>query len=230
MAAITLDGAPLEVASRVCARARRITLRVGAADGRVTLTRPRGVPESEALAFASARGAWLRARLAALPAAVAVAPGATVPVEGVPVRVVAGARPALAGGEMRVPAERPGPAAERLLRARAAERLVPLCAAHAAVLGCEVARIVLRDTRGRWGSCTAAGRLMFSWRLAMAPPAVLAYVAAHEAAHLAHMDHGPAFWAAVGRLMPDHEAPRRWLRAEGAGLHRYRFGAPSGTS
>ena len=225
MAAIVLDGARVEVASRVSARARRITLRVGAADGRVTLTRPPGVPEAEALAFAAERAGWLRERLAARPEAVPVVPGGAVPVEGRPVQVVAGARATLAGGEMHVPSDRPGPAAERLLRALAAERLEPLCAAHASTLGREVARIALRDTRGRWGSCTAAGRLMFSWRLAMAPPEVLAYVAAHEAAHLAHMDHSPAFWATVARLMPGLEAPRRWLRTEGAGLHRYRFGA-----
>ena len=225
MAAIVLDGARVEVASRVSARARRITLRVGAADGRVTLTRPRGVPEAEALAFAAERGAWLRDRLAARPEAVPVVPGAAIPVEGWPVRVVAAASAALAAGEMRVPADRPGPAAERLLRGLAAERLGPLCAAHAGVLGRGVARIALRDTRGRWGSCTHEGRLMFSWRLAMAPPEVLAYVAAHEAAHLAHMDHSPAFWAAVARLMPGFESPRRWLRDEGADLHRYRFDA-----
>ena len=225
MAAIVLDGARVEVASRVSARARRITLRVGAADGRVSLTRPRGVPEAEALAFAAARAGWLRERLAALPEAVPVAPGATIPVEGRPVRVVAAARAGLREGEMRVPAARPGPVAERLLRGLAAGRLEPLCAAHAAALGRGPERIALRDTRGRWGSCTAAGRLMFSWRLAMAPPDVLAYVAAHEAAHLAHMNHSPAFWAAVARLMPGFEEPRRWLRAEGAGLHRYRFEA-----
>lgn len=84
--------------------------------------------------------------------------------------------------------------------------------------------LVLRDTRGRWGSCSSDGRLMFSWRLAMAPPPVLDYVAAHEVAHLAEMNHSPAFWTVVRRLYPGYEAPRRWLRTEGAGLHLWRFG------
>jgi predicted metal-dependent hydrolase len=65
---------------------------------------------------------------------------------------------------------------------------------------------------------------MFSWRLVMAPPEVLDYVAAHEVAHLARMDHSPAFWAVVARLCPDHARPRAWLKAEGAALHRFRFG------
>ncbi len=64
---------------------------------------------------------------------------------------------------------------------------------------------------------------MFSWRLAMAPPGVLAYVAAHEVAHLAHMDHSPRFWAAVEGLMPGHAPHRAWLRAQGGTLMGWRF-------
>ncbi len=69
---------------------------------------------------------------------------------------------------------------------------------------------------------------MFSWRLILAPSEVLHYVAAHEVAHLAEMNHSPAFWAQVKRIFGPYEAPRRWLRAHGAELHRYRFDA--GTS
>uniref|UniRef100_UPI0035C7A9CE M48 family metallopeptidase n=1 Tax=Citreimonas sp. TaxID=3036715 RepID=UPI0035C7A9CE len=72
-------------------------------------------------------------------------------------------------------------------------------------------------------SCTADGGLMYSWRLILAPPEVLDYVAAHEVAHLAQMNHSPAFWAVVERLYGDWRAPRAWLRDNGAGLHRYRF-------
>ncbi len=64
---------------------------------------------------------------------------------------------------------------------------------------------------------------MFSWRLAMAPDHVLDYVAAHEVAHLRHMDHSAAFWDTVARLYPEHAVARDWLRREGPGLHRYRF-------
>ncbi|MGJ8611969.1 MAG: M48 family metallopeptidase, partial [Octadecabacter sp.] len=77
--------------------------------------------------------------------------------------------------------------------------------------------------RSRWGSCSSVGDLMYSWRLVMAPPAVLNYVAAHEVAHLQHMDHSARFWAAVDRLFPDHQACRDWLRTEGGSLHRVRF-------
>ena len=60
---------------------------------------------------------------------------------------------------------------------------------HAATLGVSYNGISVKDTRSRWGSCTADGKLSFSWRLIMAPSEVLDYVAAHECAHLLEMNH-----------------------------------------
>jgi predicted metal-dependent hydrolase len=78
----------------------------------------------------------------------------------------------------------------------------------------------LRLTRanGRWGSCTAAGDIRLHWRLMLAPEEVARYVAAHEVAHLAQMDHSARYWATVERLMPDYRAPKRWLREHGESL------------
>ena len=59
----------------------------------------------------------------------------------------------------------------------------------------------------------------------MAPPVVLDYVAAHEVAHLAEMNHSPAFWSVVAALMPDYQTHRRWLKTQGHVLHSYRFTA-----
>jgi len=64
---------------------------------------------------------------------------------------------------------------------------------------------------------------MYSWRLIMAPPDVLEYVAAHEVAHLQHMDHSARFWGVVEQLFPNHQACRTWLRTHGNALHRVRF-------
>ena len=94
---------------------------------------------------------------------------------------------------------------------------------YSAALGIPYARLTLRDTRSRWGSCTADGGLMYSWRLILTPPEVLDYVAAHEVAHLRHMDHSRAFWDTVEQLYGPWKAQRRWLRDHGSGLHRYRF-------
>jgi len=66
--------------------------------------------------------------------------------------------------------------------------------------------------------------LMYSWRLIMAPPDVLDYVAAHEVAHLVEMNHSDAFWAVVERICPDYAVHRAWLRKNGDVLHRVNFG------
>ena len=102
-------------------------------------------------------------------------------------------------------------------------RLAAASDRHAATLGRPFTAIALRDTRSRWGSCTADGRLMYSWRLAMAPPEVLDDVAAHEVAHLAHMDHSPRFWSVVETLCPGWPAHRRWLREHGGALQGWQF-------
>ena len=109
------------------------------------------------------------------------------------------------------------------LREVARDRLAGACDDYAARLGRPYSRITMRDTRSRWGSCTSDGALMFSWRLIMTPPEVLDYVAAHEVAHLAHMNHSAHFWDEVTRLYGDYKDPRAWLRQNGQDLHRYKF-------
>ncbi|WP_102107703.1 M48 family metallopeptidase [Oceaniglobus roseus] len=220
---------PIDIVLRRSARARRISLRVSGLDGRVTLTLPRRVAESEALGFARQKEDWIRRQLAGTPGAETVGFGAVLPVEGRMRRVVPGAgRAVRLGAEvLEVPgaAGAVGARVEAFLKALARDRLVAASDGYAARLGLGYGRISLRDTRSRWGSCSAAGDLMYSWRLILAPPEVLAYVAAHEVAHRARMDHSPAFWAVVAGLMPDHARHRAWLRREGASLHRWRFRA-----
>ena len=89
---------------------------------------------------------------------------------------------------------------------------------HAAALGVRARRITLRDQKSRWGSCTSDGNLSFSWRLVLAPPIVLDYVAAHEVAHLSEMNHGPRFWRLVEDVCPRFREAEQWLRTEGKAL------------
>ncbi|MEO0763396.1 MAG: YgjP-like metallopeptidase domain-containing protein, partial [Pseudomonadota bacterium] len=107
----------------------------------------------------------------------------------------------------------------------ARERMAPAIERYAAEAGRRCTALSFRDTRSRWGSCSSAGRISLSWRLAMAPPVVQDYVAAHEVAHLVEMNHSPRYWAVLARLMPDYEIHRRWLRREGRALHAYDFSA-----
>lgn len=221
---------PVEVMLKRSARARRFSLRVSRLDGRVSLTIPLRAREGEAMAFLRGQEGWLRQTLAALPSAAPalVGIGCTIPVEGqlLTVEAVAGRGVRLHGEALQVPGD-PAQAGARLkawLRVLARDRLAGATARHAASLGVRVNSLALRDTRSRWGSCSAAGRLMFSWRLVMAPPAVLDYVAAHEVAHLVEMNHSPAYWSVVERIYPEWRPQRAWLHAKGQDLHRYRFG------
>jgi predicted metal-dependent hydrolase len=94
-------------------------------------------------------------------------------------------------------------------------------ARHARAIGVAPKRIAVRDTTSRWGSCSSTGRLSFSWRLILAPRFVLDYLAAHEVAHMTHMNHSPKFWALVHRVYPDTDRAEAWLKAHGATLHRF---------
>ena len=105
------------------------------------------------------------------------------------------------------------------LKRQARADLTKAVTRYSAVLDVKAASITLRDTTSRWGSCSTTGALNFSWRIVLAPPAVLDYLAAHEVAHLREMNHSDAFWALVADICPDYEAQKAWLRAHGSGLH-----------
>jgi hypothetical protein len=228
MAQHFLPGEPdVQVVLRRSARTRRLSLRVSRLDGRVTLTLPEGVPEKEGLAFLYEKANWVSAQLAGRAETVRIGIGAEVLFEGRPMRVVQGngRQVRLTSTEIMVPGD-PDRAAARVqgfLKERARARLVAASDRYAARLGREYSRLTLRDTRSRWGSCSSRGALMFSWRLIMAPACVLEYVAGHEVAHLAQMNHSPRFWQVVEDIHGPYEAPRRWLRENGETLHRYRF-------
>jgi predicted metal-dependent hydrolase len=219
---------PVEITLRRSARTRRFSLRVSRLDGRVTLSLPLRARETEAMAFARDQEAWIRSALAALPQRAGVGLGSMVPVRGRMLTVAPGA-----GRLVRIDSDSlivPGDAAQAgarvsaFLKVLARDRLTAASDGHAARIGRRFTRITLRDTRSRWGSCSTDGGLMYSWRLIMAPDSVLDYVAAHEVAHLAEMNHSPAFWSVVTELCPGWRTDRAWLHQHGQGLHGLRFG------
>ena len=108
---------------------------------------------------------------------------------------------------------------EAWLRVRARETLDRAIAREAAALGVAPAVVDIRDPRTRWGSASKQGRLMFSWRLVLAPPDALETVVVHELAHLKVFGHGPRFWALVAARRPAHVADRAWLRRHSHELH-----------
>lgn len=223
----TLQGnPPIDVILRKSGRAKRLSLRMSRLDGKVTLTMPTRATHREAVAFLQDREDWLRGHLAGVKDAHVVQVGGTVPYLGrdVPVVLAPGRRAALTDAGLAVPSEETaGIKAQAVLKARARDMLAAVSDDYAAALGRPYQRISIRDTRSRWGSCSSEGTLMYSWRLIMAPPEVLHYVAAHEVAHLQEMNHSAAFWAVVEGLFGDYAPPRQWLREKGDELHRVQF-------
>jgi predicted metal-dependent hydrolase len=120
----------------------------------------------------------------------------------------------------------------RLLKAEARRALTERTEIHAKRLGKAMPSVAIMDARARWGSCrpprtrgfgaaAEVGRIRYSWRLVLAPHAVLDYVAAHECAHLIEANHSPRFWAVVEGLVGQARPHRAWLKAHGARLHAF---------
>lgn len=220
------------------ARARRFTLRVDPRTGGARLTVPRGADLDDATAFLRRHERWLMDQRRNAAGPVPFVAGATVPLRGVDHEIRLTGSPGrrvwidAAADEVRHPVIQVAGATDmvairvaRFLKSEARADLEQRASAHARSLGLGFERIAIRDQRTRWGSCSSSGTLSFSWRLVMAPPFVLDYVAAHEVAHLREMNHGPRFWRLVGQMAPDMDHARSWLTRHGPALHAY--GAPS---
>lgn len=231
-ATMIIDGREVEVELRPNPRARRIILRMNKAGSGVRVTQPPGVGRHDALAFAERHREWISERLAATPGRVAFDIGASIPFRGQPHEIVLqGSRRGTVttgdsadGGRSIIVAGNPAHAPRRVadwLKREARTILSERCMVHAQGMGLKYARLRVRDQTSRWGSCSSSGTLSFSWRLVMTPDHVLDYVAAHEVAHLAEMNHSARFWSIVDTAVPDMTASRDWLKQHGSALHRF---------
>ena len=227
MPAVELCGLVVPYEVRRSTRARRARIVVHQWDG-VEVVLPTRAPAATAERLVRSHGAWLLARLAERPAPPAeLRDGAEIPWRGghLLVRVRPGrGRAQLSEHELSVAVADPRDpdavraAIDRVARVEARRLLTDEVAAAAAALGVRPTALSIRDPRTRWGSCTSAGRLSFSWRLVLAPHDVLRYVAVHEVCHLLEPNHQPPFWALVDRMLPSWRDQRLWLRRHGPGL------------
>lgn len=227
---LDLDGEPVKVKVRVHARARHYRLSLSARNGPVLTVPPKG-RWADAESFLSRHKGWLAEKFARRDTGSGLIDGAMISLRGEAHRIVS---QTASRGIVHIgpPDEADGPPVllvpggtehlERRLtdwfKAQARGDLEARCAIHAQRLGVKIAGLRIRDQSTRWGSCSSARVLNFNWRLILAPPFVLDYVAAHEVAHILEMNHAPAFWRTVARTLPDYERGKAWLKAHGSGL------------
>lgn len=212
--------------------AKRMTLRVSSATGQTTLTLPPRTQWRKAQSFIHSHSGWIEAKLAKLPDNIPFEEGALIPVRGSLYRIYcSGTLRGLTSlsmnetGEpiMSVPGSS-GSLSRRVkdyLKQQASIDLGEAVAHYTKSIGIPAKKITLRDTRSRWGSCSAQGHLNFSWRLILAPAFVLDYLAAHEVAHLKEMNHSKKFWDIVYKICPHTDKAEAWLKRHGSTLHRY---------
>jgi predicted metal-dependent hydrolase len=229
---VDLDGEVFLIRLRRHRQARRYTLRIHSVTREVVLTMPPRGSLKQASAFAQKHGAWIGARLQRLPDAAPFTDGMVLPLRGVDHRIMhrPGARGTVwiescAGGERLLCVAGAEPHIARrvrdYLKREAKSDLETASREAAATLGVAIKRVSIRDQSSRWGSCSTTGVLSYSWRLILAPPFVLDYLAAHEVAHLIEMNHSLAFWRLVERICLHMSRAKTWLDAHGAELHRY---------
>ena len=86
---------------------------------------------------------------------------------------------------------------------------------YAAAMGVSPRKVMIKDNKSSWGTCTSKKTLNFTYRLVMAPIEIVDYVVVHELAHLLHMGHSKEFWKTVGLYISDVKQKRKWLRENG---------------
>ncbi|GLQ04910.1 M48 family metallopeptidase [Sneathiella chinensis] len=223
---IRVAGREVPVTVQRSSRARKMKIKVGAAQG-IVLVLPRSVPLKTGYAFLQEQRDWIAETAAALPTPVVFADGALVPLFGVDhvIRHVPEQRGFVwreagclyvAGESSHLPRR-----VTDWMKKEIRNHITDQAQRYADRLEVRIAGISVRDQTSRWGSCSSARRLNFSWRLIFMPENVCHYVIAHEVAHLRHMNHSQEFWDTVTLLFGDSRQERRWLRENGAGVHRY---------
>lgn len=240
LSSIEAGGLDVAVAIRYDKRARRMILRMHPDHLGAVVTLPPGIPQGQGVAFARRKRDWIAARAHMAATSLAFAHNAIIPVRGRPHRIIhrpgdhntigcedapdTVARLVFHGDERRLAQH-----VRHWLKTEARHDLARSSHRYGAAMGLAYRRLVVRDQKSRWGSCSSRSTLSYSWRLILAPPAILDYVVVHEVAHLAHMNHGPRFQALVRRHCPRADEYHLWLRENGPRLHGYGQGTALGS-
>ena len=226
-ALVTHEALPLPVDIRPIRSARKLRLRLDERRNVLKLTCPARMSRRSALAWAAEQREWVEAQLALVQPGRPLTPGATIPLEGretlLEWREGAPRTPRHDGDILFCGGSEQGFARriELFLKRKAIATLSAETAEYAEAAGLAARSVAVGDADSRWGSCSASGRIRYSWRLILAPPEARRYVVAHEVAHLRHLNHGAEFKALERQLFGDGlAAARALLTRVGPGLKR----------
>lgn len=220
---------PIAIDRLVRSRRKSIALIVHP-DGSLEVRAPLALPEPAIREFVIRNAAWItkkkeHARRNPPPPARAFHAGETLLLHGqaYPLRIVRSQRPALqfTNGEFLLAASAMPTARQtftRWYRAEAARHIPQRLQALAARHGFTYKKMRLSSARTRWGSCSTLGTISISWRLVMAPEAILDYVIIHELVHTRIHNHSRLFWDGVAAILPDYKTRRAWLKKNGRTL------------
>ena len=223
---LDIDGQTIPLRIRRNVQARRIILRIDEDTGGAIVTIPKRTAMREGVEMAKRKSAWIATQLKRRASPLPFVEGLEIPILGDTLTVRHD--PALrvthrTENEIWV-SGRIEHLPRRLtdwLKTESRTQISASAHAKAQSIDQTISGITVRDTKSRWGSCSAQGQLNFSWRLVLAPQYVLDYVVAHEVAHLRHHNHGPEFWDLTASLTEHMDQAKSWLNAHGRDLHRY---------
>ncbi len=204
-------------------RAKRLSLRLSPREASLMLTIPPRTTDSQITAFLKQCTPWVKNQLKKLSSIKVIKPGEEISLHGTVFQCITDPlrrKPALCKvtNTLHLPPRFESKDLYDFFKIMAAEVLTPYIEKAARDLEQSFQKINIRDSKSRWGSCSARKTISLSWRLILAPPEVAEYVCIHEVAHLLHMNHSKAFWKVVSGLCPAYRNHQKWLKHYGPSL------------
>ena len=210
-------------------KVRRLTLRVCTISGKISISAPLYLPNSEIKKFFIQNHNWISKQLKKCVVPVIVKKGIFLPIGGNFHQIIANKKITKIkinkSNEIFVPTNysNVGCEVKKYLVEHCKLIMIPIILKNLDLINKKTSKINFKDTKSRWGSCSSNGSIMLNWRLIMAPPSIYKYVIIHELSHLIHMNHGSQFWELVRKLHPTYLEDKKWLRTNGKEIRKYVF-------
>jgi predicted metal-dependent hydrolase len=206
------------------------------ARGQVKVTMPYWVPYEAGIRFARSRQSWIaehqEVRSASLTHGQSIGKSHRLLFEASPVaskissrvndgiiRITHPAAYAVADSQVQAAAEK---ASIKALRTQAEDLLPGRLRQLADEHGFQYRSVQVKQLTGRWGSCDSHQNIVFNLYLMQLPWTLIDYVILHELTHTNILRHGPDFWSAMKRVLPDVQVRRKAMKqyrpAVGAGV------------